>query len=292
VSVLSYRPSNFDYQYPVGFARSIVIDDLVIDYGAAPQADSPCWLMSVASFSQTDDGTRLFFPQQIEFRNIVVEGREQGVRLIRIADPGHYDVRRSGGCDESQLTPNCTLICENVQLEALAPDDAQDAGEAHLAIGRETAPEYVDERALYPRIRFTDCDNVRVYLGNCIASAYFERCGVNMVTAPGLRGELVFNDCRLQPNVRQAPASVFCAVDSTLGTRFTNCTIHAPIVDGKAAPEMVNRIGFLEINQSLQHYHLNTALGNDVLSHLKSQGVALSSEFIAQLTAHHASRQS
>ena len=292
VSVLSYRPSNFDYQYPIGFARSVVIDDLVIDYSAAPQSDSPCWLMDIVPFSKTDHGARLFFPRQIEFRNITVEGREQGVRLIRIPDPCRYDLRRNGGYDESQLTPNCTLICDNVQLERLTPESVEDAGQAHLSIGGEVALDYADPLALYPKIRFTDCENVSVYLGNCVASAFFERCTVNTVTAPNLRGELVFNDCRLQPNVRQAPANGFYTVSSTLGTRFTNCTIHAPIVDGKAAPEMVDRIGFLEINKSLQHYHLNTALGNDVLSYLKSKGAALSSEFIARLKCRHGTCES
>ena len=97
----------------------------------------------------------------------------------------------------------------------------------------------------------------------------------------------MFNDCRLQPSVRQAPAGGFYQGGSTLGTRFTNCTIHAPIVNGKAAPEMVDRTGFLAINQSLEHYHLNTALGNEVLGYLESQGVRLSPQFVARLKSSH-----
>jgi hypothetical protein len=287
VSVLSYRPSNFDYKYPIGFARSIVIDDLLIDYSAARPSDSPCWLMDVVPFSKTDHGARLFFPRHIDFRNISVEGRDQGVRLIRIPDPCHYELPRSGGYGESQLAANCTLICDNVQLEAMTPESIENASQAHLAIGGDTALVYADARALYPRIRFTDCDNVSVFLGNCVANAFFERCTVNIVAAPNLRGELVFNDCRLQPNVRQSPAKSFYAIGSALGTRFTNCTIHAPVVNGQAAPELVNRIGFLEINKSLEHYHLNTALGNDVLSFLKKKGIALSSEFLGHLKCHH-----
>ncbi len=110
---------------------------------------------------------------------------------------------------------------------------------------------------------------------------------MNTVTAPALRGELIFDDCRLQPDVQQAPAS-FYTVKSTLGTRFTNCTLHAPVVNGKADPEMVNRMGFLEINNSVQHYHLNTALGNEVVSHFKNIGTVFSSDFIAKLRSHHA----
>lgn len=286
VSVLAYHPGNFDYQYPIGFARSVKIEDMVIDYSAAPGSESPCWLMSVVPFSKTDEGSRLFFPRRIEFRNITVDGREKGVRLIRIPDPYHYDLRRSGAYDGSQLKPNCDLVCDNVQLEALTPRNPDDTEQVHLLIGGEAAVDYADQLALYPKIRFTDCEKVSLYLGNCIASAFFERCTVNTVTAPALRGELVFNDCRLQPDVQQAPEE-FYTVKSTLGTRFTNCTIHAPVVDGKAAPEMVNRIGFLEINGAVRHYHLNTALGNEVVNHLRSEGAVLSPDFIAKLMSHH-----
>ena len=286
MAVLVYRPNNFDYQYPIGYARSISIEDMIIDYGAAPESTAPCWLMQTVPFSKTDDGTRLFFPHRIAFRNITVEGREQGVRLIHIPEPGSYDLRRDGGYDGSRLDANCTIVCENVQLERLTPEGPDDTEQMHLLIGGETSVDYADSRALYLKIRFTDCESVSVYLGNCIASAHFERCTLNTVTAPNLRGELVFDDCRFQPDVKQEPAE-FYTVKSTLGTRFTNCTLHAPIVDGKADPKAVSRMGFLEINKSVQHYHLNTALGNEILDYLKDKGIALSSDFLAKLKSHH-----
>jgi hypothetical protein len=60
------------------------------------------------------------------------------------------------------------------------------------------------------------------------------------------------------------------------------------VVDGTAAPDRVDQLGFLTINGPLRHYHLNTALGAEVLRHLQEQGVTLSPEFIARLRAHHA----
>jgi hypothetical protein len=283
-AMLSYRPDDFDYQYPIGFARSVKIEDVLIDYRAAPDADSRCWLIDVPDHSKGSSGGRLFFPHRIEFRNIMVEGREQGVRLIRVPDPFGYDLRRKGGCDETGLEPNCTLVCENVQLEKLTPEAL---GEAHLVIGGVEAGEYADSQALFPKIRFTDCDNVCVYLGHCVASATFERCGVNTVNAPDVRGELTFGDCRLRPDVQRA-LPTFYTVDSTLGTRFTNSTIHAPIVDGAADPGRINELGLLEINGAVKHYHLNTAFGNEVLGYLEGAGMALSEEFVAKLRCHHA----
>jgi hypothetical protein len=86
--------------------------------------------------------------------------------------------------------------------------------------------------------------------------------------------------------VKKVPEQ-FYILQSTLGTRFTNCTLHAPIVNGKIHPDLMNRMGFIKINESVQHYHLNTALGNDVINHLKNSGTTLTPEFIAQLKLHH-----
>ena len=282
VAVLSYQPSNFDYQYPIGFGRSINIQDLRIDYSAAPESTNVCRLMDIVPFSKTDNGTRLFFPNQITFRDISVQGRQKGVRLIRIPNPQHYEIAREGSYDGDQLTPNCTIICDNVDLENFTPRNPQDTRRAHLRIGDETTSEYSDAHALYPQIRFTECNNVSLVLNHAIASALFDRCKINTINATDLQGELIFDTCRLQPNVEEASGN-FYAINSTLGTRFTNCTLHAPVVNGQADPEQVNNTGVLEINKSVHYHHLNTALSNDVVNHFKT----LSPEFISKLKSHH-----
>ncbi|MHC4518123.1 MAG: hypothetical protein ACYTAS_06015, partial [Planctomycetota bacterium] len=286
VSVLSHRMANFDYQYPIGFARSVRIKDMLIDYSAAPESTAPCWLMDIVPFSRTDTGARLFFPNHVEFNDVRVDGRKQGVRLLRIPNPHHYDLRRQGGYDGSRLVANCTLVVDDVQLEKMSPKHPHDTDKVHLLIGGEDGAGCADQVSLFPEIRFTDCDDVSVYLGHCIASAFFDRCSLNTVTAPSLRGELVFRDCRFQPNVQEAQGD-FYTLESTLGTRFTNSTVHAPVVAGVTTPEMVNRIGFVEINRSVRHYHLNTALGNRIVEHYRRQGTPLNPDFIATLKLHH-----
>ena len=286
VSVLSMQPSDLDHLYPLGFGTSVAIENLRIDYSAAPANTDPCWLMHIAQFSVNSHGQRLFFPRSLTFRNITVEGREQGVRIMRIPDPWNLDLRRPGGCDDSRLQPNCTLICDSVQLEKLIPARPGDSEQVHLLLGGEAAAEYADEFALYPKIVFVACENVALYLGHCVARVFVQRCTLNTVAALELRGELNFSECRMQPEVGEA-GEPFYAVESTLGTRFTNCTIHAPIVAGQPQPELVDRIGFLEINGPVRHYHLNTALGNDVLKSLKESGQDLSADFVAKLRSHH-----
>jgi len=286
VSVLSHRMADFDYQYPIGFARSVTIKDMLIDYSAAPESKAPCWLMDIVPFSRTETGARLFFPNRIEFSDVRVNGREQGVRLLRIPNPHHYDLRRQGRYDGSRLEANCTLVVDDVQLEKMTPKSPNDIAQVHLLIGGENAAGYADQASLFPEIRCTDCDDLSVYLGNCIASAFFDRCSLNTVTAPSLRGELVFRDCRFRPNVQQVQGDLY-TLESTLGTRFTNCTVHAPVIAGAADPELVNRTGFLEINGSVRYYHLNTALGNQIVDHYNRQGTELNPDFIAKLKLHH-----
>ncbi len=286
VSVLAFRPADFDYQYPIGSARSITIQDLTIDYAAAPESSADCWLVTLADFSATSDGTRLFFPHSVELRNITVEGRQKGVRLLRATDPGHYQLNRPGTYDDDRLVPNCSLICDNVQLEALRPKGPDDTDQVHLQIGRDQLCEYDDDTALYLHLYFTNCRHVVVHLSGCIASAFFDRCEVNSVAATELRGELVFRDCHLQPVLQNEPQKLY-DLASTLGIRFTNCTVHAPIIAGGAKPELVSRFGFWDFNRSVRHYHLNTTLSNAVMEALRQQGTQLSEEFLAMLSSHH-----
>lgn len=289
VTVLDYRMADFDYQYPVGYGRSITIDDLIVDYSAAPDSTAQCWLMNVVPFSRAQHGGRLFFPTQVTLRNVRVIGREQGVRLMRIPSPQDYDLRYPGGYDGDRLRHNCEITVENVQLERLVPEGPADASSVHLLIGGD-AKDYTDERALYPKIRFGDCEGVGINLSNCVASAFFERCSINAAHAPDLRGELAFTACRFQPELQNLEGDIY-ALDSTLGTRFTNCTVHAPFVGGEAKPDLVDRTGFLAINGAVKHSHLNTALSNDILDHCRASGIELQPDFIAKLKAHHEMEQ-
>jgi len=287
VAILSYRLEDFDYQYQVGFGRQITIENLDIDFAAVPESDAPCWLIDTVEFSKFEHGDRLFYPGKIDFRDITVSGRDLGVRLLRIPEPHNYDQGKDSDYDGVGLRPNCTIVCDCVDLEAIVPSSPSNAEDAHLVIGDGTAQTLADSRALIPRIRFTDCDNVCVNLTEATAAATFERCSINTVQASNLKGDLRFNDCVFRPNLEQLTERSYL-VTSELGTHFTNCTMLAPIISGTSEPDAIDHLGILEINRTLNHYHLNTALGNDVLRHLEAAGVVVSPEFVAKLRSHHA----
>lgn len=176
VAVLAYRPDDFDYQYQIGYGRRITVEDLLIDFGAAPESDAPCWLMDIVPFGRLSHGSRLFLPHRIDFRRIAVENRERGVRLIDIPEPSHYEQARPGSHDGARLRANCTIVCEDVELE-----QALEPGGFHLRIG--DGPAEFDSRSLHPRIRFTDSEDARLHLDSSVALIDFERCPGSMVDA-------------------------------------------------------------------------------------------------------------
>ena len=89
------------------------------------------------------------------------------------------------------------------------------------------------------------------------------------------------------PHVADENAAIY-TLNSELGTAFTNCTIHAPLLKGQANAALVDRYGFIALNKSVRYYHLNTRLGNDILQYMKGKNISLQSQFIEMLKAHHA----
>ncbi len=286
VRVLRMHPGDIDYKYPIVLGTSISIEDMNIDYTALPSSTEQCWLMDISPMSVNSLGQRLIFPGQMIFRNIIVTGREQGVRLIRISNPQHYDLQQGGGTDRGRMQPNFTMLCENVRLEKIIPVYHGDPHQVHLLIGLDNESPYTDQRALHAKLVFVDCEDLSFYLNNCAASVFMDRCSVNSAAARKLTGELNFNNCSLQPDVQNA-GGMFYALESSHGTRFTNCTIHAPIVNGKPEAGLLDSISFLEINKSLMHFHLNTTLGAGVLEDLNARGIKLEPGFISMLKSRH-----
>lgn len=288
VSVFYFITADFDHRYPIGYGRSITVDGLIVDYSAAPENRSHCWLMNISEFSKTSDGLRLFFPYHAEFRNVRVDGREDGVRLVEIPNPQQYNMGRPGSYDGTTVEPNARLIFENIQLSKLQGAPAT-KNHTHLMLGSSANDEYEDELALYPEIRIAGCHGFVGYFGGSIAEVSIERSRISRITAEEdgpMRGGLSFTDCTFKAVARDANSD-FYALESELGTSFTNCRLVAPVVNGEVRPDLADRSGFIEVNRRVRFNHLNTRLGNDILNHLRNNGVTLQTRFISMLKNHH-----
>lgn len=288
-ALLDFNPLDFNYKYPLGFGRSIIVENLLVDFSAVPDSTAACWLMKIAAFSKTKEGHRLFFPNYVEFRNVIVQGREKGVRLLEITDPQNYHLGVPGGYDGIYLTSNSNMVFDQVQLENLEDFEPAKTTAAHISINNTKQDKYEDEYALYPEIRLLNCKSVVARLGNNIVDFNLERCSVSAITGnenEAMPGRFSFLNCLFRPEAREIRKE-FYVLSSALGTSFTNCTIHAPKINGTVKPELTDLNGFVHINKLVRYNHLNTQLGNDVINYYRNKGIAFSKQFIDMLKSHH-----
>ncbi|MGV3504456.1 MAG: hypothetical protein ACO1O1_12155 [Adhaeribacter sp.] len=287
-AVLDFNPMDFDYKYPIGFGRSVRVDDFTVDYRAVPEAKGTCWLMNLPDFSLMKHGQRLFFPRQVSFRNVQVQGRQQGLRLMEIPDPHTLDLGLAGSYDGVELQVNARLDFDNVQLEVLDGPQASGKSLSHFVLAGNKGKKGGDALALYPEIRFNGCKNLVADLGGQVAQVLFEHCSVSGLVASRqgqMPGSLSFFNCVFQPLVHRA-APPFYALSSELGTSFINCTLHGPKVAGQRRPELAGQYAIFQVNKSLRFNHLNTRLGKDVLAYYQQKGLKLTPAFLAMLRSH------
>ncbi|HEY0668423.1 MAG TPA: hypothetical protein VGD22_09630 [Sphingobacteriaceae bacterium] len=287
-AILSYFPMDFDYKYPIGMGRSIIVENFEVDY-TGNDSKAICWLIKAPQFSKAKHGERVFFPNYIEFRNVRVVGRESGLRLMIIMNPQVLNTRKKGGYDGVQLESNSRIVFNNIQLEKLQDSDVIKDKEAHFLIERAKEVRYEDEYALYPEIEISACKNLAADFGGNIAVVSISDCSVTKIVADTdgvMPGKISLSNTVLQPEARTT-GDISLSLATELGTSLTNCTVHSPRINGVLKPELFDSLKFIKLNKAVQFHHVNTILGNDILNYIKAQGITLKPEFISMLKSHH-----
>lgn len=283
LSILSFMSADFDYRYPIGYARKIIIEDFVVDYTGMANKKYACWVMRTPSYRPSPDRP-LFFPAFAEFRNIEVIGGGGGVRLMNIPSVDGYKLRDPGNYDSVMLVPNAQLIFENIQLEKLTPSTGK--RNVHIAFG--TPEGSSDPFQLIPQVVFKNCHYIRGCFGDSIASLQFENCTIHALNEGeqrALRGDIHFSNCKFKPIAESADNPLGLA--ATLGTTFTNCLFLAPQIDGQDCPDLLHLVDVLRLNKTVKYNHVNTRLGNDILCYCRNEGIELLPAFVNMLKSHH-----
>lgn len=284
---ISFDSRDFDYKYPIVYGRTIRIEDFVFDFTADPGARAVCTLIKIPDFSKTKDGTRIGFPHAVECRNVGVEGRDSGVRIMRIADASGFIVRRRGGFDGELMKPNCSMRFVNIQLESISAQAANTGNEAHFVLQGAPSAEQQGGNGLYASIEFADC---RPFVGRfpeAVADIRFSHCLIRSIRASEdggetMNGKLSFDRCHFQADAAD-DGTDFNTFGTSLGTTFTNCTINTPIVDGAARPDHVNRYALFRYNESVAFNHTNTKLAKRIVDDYARRGIVPKPEFAAWL---------
>lgn len=297
-SLLYHVADDFDYRYPIGFAQSIDIDGMVVDYRNHPQSKGICWVLWGSLFSKTKFGERLIFPQQFLVRNILVEGREQGLRLFHIGNPIHYSVQRKGALSEAMLTWNSRILVDHVQLEEIQLERS-DKKNAHLIINPPVEVEARDESSLLPRIEIRNCNHLEMEWNGNAVDILLEDCTVRRLTGSSsspsnpnqpqglFPGSIFLNRCKIQGKLSNDANTQPLQIWGSLGSHFQHCTFLAPTLNQQPAPEKFDRYGLLQWNKKVMGSHVHSSLGRDMLNYWKKNNMMLKPDFIAKLLSHH-----
>jgi hypothetical protein len=289
-AVLYHTPADFEYKYPIGFGRNILIDRLVLDYTGAASRDKPCWMMKIPPFARNLEGRRLFFPQRLVFRDISVVGREAGVRLFDIQNAHHYEMAGNGAYTADRLVPNCWMTFERVQLEELQPAGSRPTGQVHLRIAGDPDGEW-DERSLHADVLIDRCGPVSASFAGSRASVTIRRSTVRgldtaALDAGALKGGVLLEQCDLEASVEGEPESPLWRLNAEQGVRFFGCRLYPPLADGVARPEHTDRYGFLSVNRMLSHTHVMTELAPSIERYYAEKGEPVLPAYREMLKSH------
>ena len=278
-SILYFVAADFNYGYPIGWAQSIHIENFILDYSTIPDDRHDSWLIRSSSFSKSGEGKRSFFPAQILLRNIVVQGREKGVRLMRIADPKGFLLTGKGLSDGTFFKANSLWRFDRIMLEETG---MLETPAYHILFEKVESGNEPDSNSLYPEIHISDCPHLSMRLDNAPVRLLAENTVVNRInsTEPGLlQGEFIFNNCRLIPIELNDHSNPY-DLNAALGTSFMNCVFHLPRLKGIPVPSAFDRAGLITINKSVRFNHICSRLGNDLTEYLKQERIKVLPAFL------------
>lgn len=265
--VLSFNPSDFDYNYPIRFGKNIKIENFKIDFNEVKQNNATCWLIGTPRFSVMQHGDKIVLPSRMEFENVEVVRREKGVRLMSLSNQWGYMVDKPGGYDNGELRTNVTINFDNIQLENMSNIE----GEHHFVMQPPRGSG--GEHALYPSVTFTNCKGISIKQGGIAGNFYFEKCTISNIAGSiekPLKGRFVFWNCEFNPIVKNKDKDVYL-LNASIGTFFTNCIVNAPQFSGEVRVDLYDKIGFVTLDEGINFKHCNTLLNEQMIEQYRDK---------------------
>ncbi len=277
-NILYFAPNmSFDYKYPLSFGKTIKIEDFVVDASEWENNDAKVWIFNLPLFKEGAQNAS--FPTECVFKDIRVEGREKGIRLMELRDFSKLNNDKKTD-SELYFEPNTKMLFSNIMLEKFDDNILAEGEEYHLSLLSSDE----NETHFYPEITVEDCHFFVGRLNNCKFNLVFKQCILTEISnAKGkTKGSMFFSSCHFVPSIHSKQDVAF-SLDAEQGTSFLNCELHAPLENNVPKIEQLNRLGFMELNKSIRYNHLHTHLGKDILTAIKNKGIPLQKEFIEKL---------
>ncbi|MVZ67385.1 hypothetical protein GQF61_16140 [Sphingobacterium sp. DK4209] len=286
VALLELTPSNFNYHYPIVLGKTIIVENVIIDTSSVNK-NAEIHLIHFPKFAKMDHDERVIFPSYIEFRNVMCRGHVSGVKGFHLVKPQGFFTDKVGSFDGSLFDANVQVKIDHVDL--LDGGSLNNTSNPYHFSMLSNNDQQADAHSLFIDFNLSQAKELQIAvdavplqltLRNSLLSK------IDLGAEAKLHGALFLDRCQLAPQVNKAEQVKF-DVQSSLGTVFNNCTIHAPRVAAQAEPELFKQYTFLEINKKLLGTHMNTKIANSYLQYLNSKGIKLTSEYSSRLLLGH-----
>lgn len=210
-------------------------------------------------------------------------GHVSGVKGFHLVKPQGFFTDKLGSFDGSLFDANVRVKIDHVDL--LDGGSLNNTANPYHFSMLSNQDQQADGHSLFIDFLVSQAEDVQIAvdavplqltLNNSLLSK------IDLGTTATLQGSLFLDRCQLAPYVNKAE-QVKMEVQSSLGTVFNNCTIHAPRVAAQVQPDLFKHYTFLEINKNLRGTHINTKISNSYLQYLNSKGIKLTTEYSNKL---------
>ncbi|UAV84366.1 putative tail fiber protein [Bacillus phage phi18] len=210
-SVLKFSPKSTDYGYTVYFGKSIVVEDLLLDYTGV--TNSELAYLFDHNNQRSTGSSNVYMPARMTFKDVRVLGRSRGVRLIPTLTPIGFRSplgNHSYGSSSESLVTNAHYKFENIDTEDII-SEPQSVTDTHMYMPVSATALYGPED-LAPTIEIINCKYLHLQPKCARVKMIIRDSEVRAIDAydngPSM-GMYSLRDCDLAPNLSSGSTDAY-----------------------------------------------------------------------------------
>lgn len=210
-SVLKFNPKSVDYGYKVYFGKTVLVEDLLLDYTGVTNSEL-AYLFD--HNNQRSTGTNnVYMPARMIFKGVRVAGRSRGVRLLTTLTPLGFRSplgNHSYGSSSESLVTNAYYRFESVDTEDIV-SEPQSVTDTHMYMPVSATALYGPED-LAPTIEIVNCKYLHLQPKCARVRMIIRDSEVRAIDAydngPSM-GIYSLHDCDIAPNLSSGSTEMY-----------------------------------------------------------------------------------
>ena len=251
-SVLKFNPKSVDYGYKVYFGKSVVVEDVSLDYTGV--TNSELAYLFDHNNQRSTGVSNVYMPAHIVFKDIRVIGRSRGVRLLTTLTPIGFRSPLGNHSYEStseSLVTNAYYKFENVDTEDIVTEP-QSVADTHMYMPISSTAVYGLED-LAPTIEIINCKYLHLQPKCARLKMIIRDSEVRAIDAydkgPSM-GIYSLHNCDLAPNLNSGSTETYAYSMAGSKVSLSGCHFYPVKYDGVENVSKYNLLYFFDITSN------------------------------------------